>query len=371
LADRFIGLESFRHGRTPKLGIVVVNLGTPAEPTTAAVRRYLAEFLSDPRVVEIPSLVWKAVLHGIVLRTRPARSAHAYASIWTDAGSPLMVESAALTEGLRSELQHRIPGPVTVELGMRYGQPSIKDVLGSLQRDGMERLLVLPLYPQYSGATTGSVADAVFSTLATFRWMPEVRLMGSYCDDPRYIRSISDSIRDHWRIKGRGDRLLLSFHGMPRATLEAGDPYFCQCHKSARLIATELGLQQSEWEMTFQSRFGPAEWLQPYTAVRLEALPAEGAKHITVACPGFACDCLETLEEINMQGRNSFLKAGGKRFEYVPALNSGLSHIRFQAARMLEHACGWPELSTGFDPAQLEHKLETTRAQASSAGASH
>ena len=371
MRSRYRGLKEFEHGRMPRLGVVLVNLGTPQAPTAAALRRYLGEFLSDPRVVEIPRLVWKIILHGIILRVRPKKSAHAYASVWTDAGSPLRAFSEALTNAVRQELEQQLPGPVTVALAMRYGEPAIDDVLVKLQEQGMERLLILPLYPQYSGATTGSVADAVFSSLSRWRWVPELRFMSAYHDDPRYIKAVADSIRSHRETHGQGDKLLISFHGMPKATLKAGDPYFCHCHKTARLLVAELGLDEQQWEMAFQSRFGRAAWLQPYVVQRLEALPAEGVKHLTVVCPGFASDCLETLEEIAMQGRDSFLMAGGERFDYVPALNDEAAHADLQVTRILQHASGWPEASADFDYPRLEDALATSRTQAQAAAAQH
>jgi len=255
-----------------------------------------------------------------------------------------MASSKALTDAVRTQLAERVPGKISVALAMRYGQPSIPDVLRRLQADGAERLLVLPLYPQYSGATTGSVADGIFLELQRWRWVPELRMLGAYHDSPAYIEAIADSITAFWAEHGRSERLLISFHGMPKATLDAGDPYFCQCHKTARLIAEHLKLADDDWEMAFQSRFGAAEWLQPYVAGRLEALPGEGVRHLSVVCPGFACDCLETLEEIAIQGKQAFLQAGGERLDYIPALNAGERHASLQAERILQHASGWPEL---------------------------
>jgi ferrochelatase len=370
LKQRYYGQTEFIHGTEPRLGIVLVNLGTPAAPEPAALRRYLAEFLSDPRVVEIPRLVWKSILHGIILRTRPRRSAESYAKVWTDQGSPLMVNSKLLADRIADELKHRIAGPVTVTLAMRYGEPAIDQVLRNLQSNGVQRLLILPLYPQYSGATTASVADAVFASLSQWRWVPELRLKGAYHDDPGYIEALAQSIRVHWKEQqGRGDKLLISFHGMPRATLDAGDPYFCHCHKTARLLAESLELPEGEWEMAFQSRFGPAEWLQPYVAERLKELPAEGVKNLTVVCPGFACDCVETLEEIVMEGDSTFKAAGGERFTYVPALNAEPVHVQLLAELILQQAAGWPELSGSFDSAHQQQALAFGREQALAAGA--
>jgi len=364
---RFKGQDHFKHGQQPGMGVLVVNLGTPDEPTTESVRRYLAEFLSDPRVVEIPRLLWKIILHGIILRIRPAKSAEAYQRVWTDKGSPLMAESAALTLQIDKEIQARIPGKSHVVLAMRYGNPSIQNGLLQLQSEGAERIMVLPLYPQYSGATTGTVADAVFANLSKWRWVPELRLLGPYHDDPAYIKAVADSIRAHWQEKGQGDKLLMSFHGMPKATLTAGDPYFCHCHKSARLIAAELGLQDEQWEMAFQSRFGKAEWLQPYVAKRLKKLPKEGVKNLTVVCPGFAVDCLETLDEIAVEGRDEFIKAGGEQLEYIPALNASPDHVSLMVDKIITNAGGWPELDQDSVDAQQQN-LEKSKAYATAAG---
>jgi ferrochelatase len=368
VSSRFRGVSGFQHGRAPKLGIVLVNLGTPEAPTAPALRKYLAEFLSDPRVVEIPRVIWMLILHGIILRVRPKKSAHGYATVWSDEGSPLMAISNRLTQKVSAALRARIPGPVEVRLAMRYGQPAVDRVLTELQDAGCERLLVVPLYPQYSGATTGSVADAVFASLQRWRWVPELRLLGAYHDDRRYIRALADSVRAHWQQSGEQGHLLMSFHGMPRATLDAGDPYHCHCHKTARLLAEELGLQAGQWEIAFQSRFGPAEWLQPYAAERFEVLPKEGKDALTVVCPGFSADCLETLEEIAIQGRDSFIEAGGRHFSYVPALNESEAHVALMVERILEQAAGWPELDAAQQAGQVV-ALQTSAEQARAAGA--
>lgn len=360
---------AFAHGRNPVVGVLVVNLGTPAEPTPSAVRRYLAEFLSDSRVVEIPRIVWKIILHGVVLRVRPKKSARAYQRVWTEQGSPLMVGSSSLVEKVGREFAEKISGESRVVLAMRYGDPSVKKGLLELQAQGAERLMVLPLYPQYSGATTGSVADAVFTELMQWRWVPELRLMGPFHDDPAYIRAIANSIREHWQEKGKGDKLLMSFHGMPRATLEAGDPYYCHCHKTARLIASELDLDTGDWEMAFQSRFGAAEWLRPYVSERLTELPGEGVKHLTVVCPGFSVDCLETLDEIATEGCEEFIAAGGERFEYIPALNDSPEHVELLVARLVENAAGWPEVNAGGSIESGNLDRETGKAFALAQGA--
>jgi len=299
---------------------------------------------------------------------RPAKSARAYQRVWSERGSPLMAASSDLAAQIGEKMQQHCSGRVVTELAMRYGNPSIREALEKLQAAGAERLLVLPLYPQYSGATTGTVADAVFKNLMQWRWVPELRMMGAYHDDPLYINAVADSVRNHWQENGRGDRLLISFHGMPKATLIAGDPYFCHCHKSARLIAEALNLNEGEWEMAFQSRFGAAEWLQPYSAERWEALPAEGIKHLTVVCPGFAVDCLETLDEIAIEGRDEFLAAGGERFDYVPALNSSPAQLELMVQRLIRHASGWPELEPEVDQARLNENLNLSAQLARAAG---
>ena len=369
MSKRFKGQKNFTHGRSPGLGILVVNLGTPDRPETSAVRRYLAEFLSDTRVVEIPRLLWKMILHGVVLRVRPAKSAQAYQRVWSEQGSPLMAGSAELTTLIDAQMQQRFSGHIRTVLAMRYGNPSIQRGLEELEAEGAERILVLPLYPQYSGATTGTVADAVFKNLMRWRWVPELRLMGAYHDDPLYITAVADSVRDHWQQNGRSDRLLISFHGMPRATLDAGDPYFCHCHKSARLIAQQLELGEGQWEMAFQSRFGAAEWLQPYTADRWVELPKEGVRHLTVVCPGFSVDCLETLDEIAIEGRDEFLAAGGEKFDYIPALNASPAQVELMVNRITRHASGWPELESNHDEKKLQQELALSRDLAKAAGA--
>lgn len=369
IKNKYSGQDSFEHGRKPGIGILVVNLGTPEEATPKAVRKYLAEFLSDTRVIEIPRMLWKLILHGIILRVRPARSANAYQRVWTEQGSPLMAASQALTDALSSELKSHIAGKYSIKLAMRYGNPSIEQGLKQLEAEGAERIMVLPLYPQYSGATIGSVADAVFKNLMTWRWVPELRLLGAYHDDPQYIIAVAESIRTHWRQKGQSDKLLMSFHGMPKATLIAGDPYFCHCHKTARLIAEELDLEEHQWEMAFQSRFGAAEWLQPYVSERLKKLPDEGVKNLTVICPGFAVDCLETLEEIAMEGHDDFIEAGGEQFEYIPALNDSAAQVAFMADRITEQCSGWPELKANKNQHEIHQQLDESKKLSLVAGA--
>ena len=331
---------AYRHGQAPRTAVLLVNLGTPDEATAPALRRYLAEFLSDPRVVEIPRALWWLILHGIILRTRPARSAAKYASVWLPEGSPL----AVWTERQARALQARLDAHghhVIVRPAMRYGNPSLPDTLNALRAEGVTRVLVLPLYPQYAAATTASVADKVMQWAARSRRMPEFRFVAEYHDDPAYIAALAAQLRQHWAAHGRGDKLVLSFHGVPERSLHLGDPYHCQCHKTARLLADELGLAADEVQLTFQSRFGKARWLQPYTEPTLQALAAAGVKRVDVMCPGFVADCLETLEEIAQEARHAFLAAGGEAFSYVPCLNDNPAWIDALTALAERHLSGW------------------------------
>ncbi len=345
----YLGTPDFTHGRATPLGVLVCNLGTPAAPTTAAVRRYLAEFLSDPRVVELPRWQWLPLLHGIILNVRPRRSAHAYRQIWTAAGSPLLVHAKTQREGLASRLAAQVPGGAVVALGMRYGAPSIGDALRELARANVRHLLVLPLYPQYAASSTASALDAAYQTLQRWRWVPEVRTINDYHAEPAYIAALANSVREHWARHGRGERLLVSFHGIPRAALLAGDPYYCQCQATARLLAEQLGLPRDAWMLVFQSRFGRQRWLEPYTDHTLDALARDGVRTVDVLCPGFAADCLETLEEIAVQNHARFVARGGEALRYIPALNARDDHLDMLTALILRHAQGWPEIEHAFD----------------------
>jgi len=323
------------------LGILLTNLGTPDAPTAPALRRYLREFLSDPRVVETPRLLWWPLLNGIILRTRPRRSARAYAKIWSEAGSPLLVHSKRQAQALQQRLDDEAPGRVHVALGMRYGNPSLSRALTQLETAGVRRLLVLPLYPQYSGTTTGSTFEAMGRLLSQRRNWPEVRLVRDYHDDDGYLDALAESLRRHWQEHGMGDKLILSFHGIPRSYGERGDPYREECERTAALLAERLDLRADQWLVTFQSRFGPQAWLKPYTDKTLAALPRDGVKKIDLICPGFAADCLETLEENAMGNRDTFLAAGGEQFRYVPCLNDEPAHIDALARLAFRHLQGW------------------------------
>jgi ferrochelatase len=339
---KYQSTPDYEHGSPDFTGVLLVNLGTPDAPTASAVRRFLKAFLSDPRVVEYPRLLWWLILNGVILRIRPSRSAKAYREIWTDDGSPLMLHSQRLTDGVRERLEQRAPGQYKVELAMTYGEPSITSAIDKLQKASARRLLILPLYPQYSGTTTASVFDAVTSKLQGLRWVPESRFINQYHDEPGYIRALAASVREYWQQHGRGDHLLFSFHGVPRYTLDKGDPYHCLCQKTGRLVAEELELEEDQWTLSFQSRVGRDEWLRPYTDETVVELAGKGIGRLDVACPGFSADCLETLEEIAMQNAEFFEDAGGESLHYIPALNARDDHIDFLTTLIGQHTHGWP-----------------------------
>jgi ferrochelatase len=354
------GLPDYRHGSAASLGVLLVNLGTPDNPKPPAVRRFLAEFLWDPRVIETPRWFWWLVLHGVILRIRPRKSSHAYQQIWTAAGSPLMVHSRELA----AQLQANVGSPsIRIELAMTYGSPSIADALGRLRAAGMRRLLVLPLYPQYSATTTASVFDRVSSTLQRWRWLPEVRFVNGYHDDPAYIRAIATSITQYWQQHGR-KHLLYSFHGVPKRYLLAGDPYYCYCLATARLVGEHLGLAAEDWSLSFQSQVGREEWLRPYTEEVLPQYAAGKHRDLTVICPGFAADNLETLEEIQLRNRELFLSRGGNSYDYVPALNATSDHVTLIAGLIQRHIQGWPE-AAGAVPVDPLAQTRAMRAGAS------
>jgi ferrochelatase len=346
----------FSHGQAARTAIVLCNLGTPDEPTAPALRRYLAEFLGDHRVVEIPKAIWWLILHGIILRVRPKKSAEKYASIWTPEGSPLKVwteRQATLLRGYMGERGHQ----VTVRYAMRYGNPSIPAVLDELKAAGMTRVLIVPAYPQYSGTTTASVFDAAALWGLKSRNLPEFRFINRYHDDPGYIEALAKRVRAHWMQHGQAEQLVMSFHGVPERTLDLGDPYHCECHKTARLLAEKLGLAKDRYKVTFQSRFGKAKWLEPYTEPTLIALGQQGVKRVDLICPGFTSDCLETLEEINMEAREAFLHAGGQEFHYIECLNDSPEWIRAMADLVERHMQGWPTKQAD-DPMALKESRE-------------
>jgi ferrochelatase len=353
----------YAHGQAAKTAVLFCNLGTPDAPTPKAVRRYLAEFLSDHRVVEIPRLLWMLILHGIILRFRPAKSAAKYASVWTAEGSPLKIwteKQAALLQSQLTQLGHH----VVVRWAMRYGSTSIASQLDALKADGITRVLVLPAYPQYSATTTASVFDAVYMWAQKTRSIPELRFVNHYHDDAKYIAALSSSVSSYWQAHGQPDKLVMSFHGVPERTLHLGDIYHCECFKTARLLAQSLGLSKDQYQVTFQSRLGRAKWLEPYTEPTLIAMGKAGVGRVDVICPGFTSDCLETLEEINMEAREAFLHAGGKAFHYIACLNDSPLAIDALAAVATQHLSGW-DTQTAPDVAALAH----SRAEALALGA--
>ena len=353
----------YAHGQAAKTAVLFCNLGTPDAPTPKAVRRYLAEFLSDHRVVEIPRLLWMLILHGIILRFRPAKSAAKYASVWTAEGSPLKIwteKQAALLQSQLTQLGHH----VVVRWAMRYGSTSIASQLDALKADGVTRILVLPAYPQYSATTTASVFDAVYLWAQKTRSIPELRFVNHYHDDAKYIAALSSSVSSYWQAHGQPDKLVMSFHGVPERTLHLGDIYHCECFKTARLLAQSLGLSKDQYQVTFQSRLGRAKWLEPYTEPTLIAMGKAGVGRVDVICPGFTSDCLETLEEINMEAREAFLHAGGKAFHYISCLNDSPLAINALAAVATQHLGGW-DTQTAPDVATLAH----SRAEALALGA--
>jgi ferrochelatase len=332
---------AYRHGTPARTAVLLVNLGSPDAPTAAATRRYLAEFLGDPRVVEIPRIAWWPILHGIILRTRPAKSAAKYATVWTPEGSPLVAGTARVAKLLQGALGER-GLPVPVRMAMRYGNPSVASALDALRAEGVTRILVLPMYPQYAAATTASVWDAVTTWGRDARHLPELRFVHRYHDEPAYIQALAASVRAHWQREGRGRMLVMSFHGLPERSLHLGDPYHCECHKTARLMAEALGLKKDEYRVTFQSRFGKAKWLQPYTEPTLKEMAAGGLERVDVVCPGFPVDCLETLEEIAQEARDAFIEAGGRDFHYITCLNDSREGVRALVEVAQRHLAGWP-----------------------------
>lgn len=351
------------HGQVPRTAVLLCNLGTPDEPNPKAVRRYLAEFLSDRRVVEIPRVLWMLILYCAVLPFRPAKSAAKYASIWTKEGSPLKLwteKQAKLLQGWLGQRNHQ----VKVRWAMRYGSTSIASQLDAMKADGVTRVLVLPAYPQYSATSTASVFDAVYQWAQNTRAVPELRFVNHYHDHPDYIFALAASVERYWKKNGLPDKLVLSFHGIPERNMKLGDPYHCECLKTARLLAERLMLKENQIQVTFQSRLGRAKWLEPYTEPTLVAMAKSGVRKVHVLCPGFTSDCLETLEEINMEVRAAFMKAGGKDFHYIPCLNDDPEWIAALCNITQQQLLGWNTLAAP-DP----DALARSRAHAMSMGA--
>jgi protoporphyrin/coproporphyrin ferrochelatase len=352
---RFLPEPAHRHGNPASTAVVLVNLGTPDAPDGPSLKRYLKQFLSDPRVVEIPKPIWWLILNGIILNTRPKKSAAKYASVWMPEGSPLRVHTerqAKLLAGYLGEKGHHL----TVNFAMRYGSPSISDVLSKLKAGGATRILIVPMYPQYAASTTATVVDEAALWLTRTRNQPEMRFIRNFHDDEGYIGALEQTVRKHWQQSGQleaNDRLIISFHGLPRRSLDLGDPYFCECQKTGRLLAERLKLQPEQYKVCFQSRFGKAEWLQPYTAPTLLAMGKEGVRRVDIICPGFVADCLETLEEIAMEGKHDFIAAGGKEYHYIPALNEDNRWLHALSHLVEQHLAGWPTRAE-IDPKALE-----------------
>ena len=362
----------YEHGDQLKVGVLLANLGTPDAPTAAALRPYLRQFLSDTRVVEIPRAIWWIILNCIILVIRPKKSAEKYASIWMKEGSPLMVHAQRQTQLLRGFLGEKIKSPFAVELGMSYGNPSMKSAIDKLKAQHCDRILVFPLYPQYAASSTASAMDAVFRVLLKTRNQPGIRTIRGYHDHPAYIIALTKSVQEHWRINGKldflkGEKLVMSFHGVPKEHLTKGDPYHCTCHKTGRLLAEELGLSKDEYLIAFQSRFGKQEWLKPYLASTLEDLGKAKTARIDVICPGFSADCLETLEEIAIEGKEIFTQAGGGQYHYIPALNENDAWIHAMTAIALENLQGW--VTPAWDKDQAKKDAERTTLLATALGA--
>ena len=364
----FLPEPDFKHDQPARIGVLLVNLGTPEAPTAKALKPYLKEFLSDQRVVEIPRPIWWLILNGIILQTRPRKSAQKYAEIWTPEGSPLKVHTERQTESLRAALAERSPVPIQVEYAMRYGAPSVADGIARLRAAGCDRLLALPLYPQYAASSTGSALDAVLRLLTETRNMPALRTVKHFHDHPGYIDALATTVEAHWQQHGRPDTLLMSFHGTPRRSLDLGDPYHCECHKTGRLLAERLGLSGEQYRIAFQSRFGRAEWLKPYTSDTLADLGRAGTRRVDVICPGFVSDCLETLEEIAMENKAVFLNAGGQEYHYIPALNAHPRWIAALAEIVLKELQGW--LPEAWDATAEASALADTKTRALALGAS-
>lgn len=358
----FLPEPPYTHGKAARVGILLLNLGTPDEPTSSAVRRYLKQFLSDRRVVEIPRVIWWLILNGIILTLRPRKSAEKYAMIWGREGSPLLTHMEHQAKMLRGFLGRP---DVLVEVGMSYGNPSVESAIGKLRAQGCDRILAFPLYPQYAASSTGSALDAVFRTLLKTRNMPALRTVRQYHDHPAYIEALAESVRQYWMTNGKPDKLLMSFHGVPLYTLEKGDPYHCACQKTGRLLAEALGLQAHQYVVCFQSRFGRAEWIKPYFAPLLEELGQQKARRVDVICPGFSSDCLETLEEVAMEGKATFIGAGGSEYHYIPALNEREDWIRAMVAIANHHLQGW------LDDAPSPQELDASRQRALAMGANN
>ncbi len=367
---KLISEKDFSHGTPNSVGILLVNLGTPDNTKTSSVRRYLRQFLSDPRVIEVPKVIWWFVLNLFILPFRPSKSAEAYKEIWTKEGSPLLLYSEEITKKIQKSFNGReLKNDFHVELAMSYGKPSIENSLNKLRKKNVRRILLLPMYPQYSSTTTGSVFENVTKVLSKQRWIPEFRHINQYHDNKAYIETISESIKEFWKSNGTSDRLLFSFHGLPKKMLLEGDPYHCQCYKTARLVSEKLELTEDDWFVSFQSRLGPTKWLEPYTDETLKSWGEKKSGVVDVICPGFSVDCLETLEEIAMENAEYYEEAGGKKLRYIPALNSQQKHISFLINLIEKNISDWIHESTEQWSQMTAEKLDMSRKLAQEKGA--
>lgn len=358
---------NYQHGDQLKVGILLANLGTPDAPTAKALRPYLKQFLMDRRVVEIPRFIWWWILNCIILVIRPKKSAEKYAQVWMKEGSPLLVHAEKQVQLLRGYLSQKIKSPFVVELGMSYGNPSMKSAIEKLKAQHCNKILVFPLYPQYAASSTAASLDAVWKTLLHMRNVPAIRTIKHYHDHPAYIKALASNINDYWMINGKPEKLIMSFHGVPKFHLMKGDPYHCECHKTARLLAEALGLNKDQFQVAFQSRFGKQEWLKPYLASSLESLGKAKTKRLDVVCPGFSSDCLETLEEIAMEGKVIFQSNGGGEYHYIPALNESDAWLHAMTNIALENLGGW--VLAEWDNVAAQQAAHDTAAKAKALGA--
>ena len=336
----FIGNKDYVHGTKSKIGILLTNLGTPDEPTAKSLKVYLKEFLSDTRVIETPKWIWWLILNGIILNIRPAKSAKLYKSIWADGGSPLMVNARKQLQLTEKRFKDSHPHLI-FDLGMRYGNPSIKSALNNLRKQNCDKIIIFPLYPQYCAATTGSTFDAVAKEFLNWRWVPSLRFISNYHTSDQYITALCNSIKEYWEKNSKPKKLIFSYHGVPKKYLDKGDPYHCFCHRTTRLVKEKMNLDEDLCLTTFQSRFGPAEWLQPYTDKTIEKFAKDGVDDIQIISPAFSSDCLETIEELNGENREIFMDNGGKKFDYIPCLNDRIDHIDMIETLIKSEMNGW------------------------------
>ncbi len=338
---KYIGEKDYEHGSKEKIGVLITNLGTPDAPNKKELKVYLNQFLSDPRVIELPKILWQIILKLVILQIRPSKSAEAYKQIWTDKGSPLLDIANRQLNKIQSSFSSKNEN-IVFEVGMRYGNPSIPDALLKLQKKQVRRLLVLPMYPQYCAATTGSTFDEVTNVLQKWRWIPEMRFVNQYFEEKNYIEALSNSIKSFWKKNSKPQKIIFSYHGIPKRYLSNGDPYHCFCLKTTRLVKEQMGLSDDEIMTTFQSRFGREEWLKPYTSETLKELPKQGIKNIHIISPGFSSDCLETLEELEEENKEYFMESGGENYHYIPCLNDHDDHIDVFVNLIKKHTQGWP-----------------------------